>query len=318
MQRTSGRDLAFAKKVLSEGGLVAIPTETVYGLAANAFEEKAVAKIFKVKNRPTFNPLILHTDSLEKVRKFTDSFPELAEKLANAFWPGPLTLLLPKNEQVPDLTNAGLDTVAIRIPKHPLTLELLASLDFPLAAPSANPFGYISPTSAKHVEDQLGGEIEYVLDGGECELGLESTIISVLEGEVYLHRLGGLTIEEISEVVERDVHVQVNSSSNPKAPGMLKSHYSPSVPLILDEVEDLLTLHQGKKIGVLSFSKNYDAVEYNFVLSEKGDFAEAAENLYKALRVLDKMDLDLIIAEPLPNVSLGRAINDRLKRASAG
>ena len=316
MNNGSGKDVSVAKSILEQGGLVAIPTETVYGLAANGFDEKAVAKIFFVKNRPTFNPLILHTDTLEKVKEFTSFIPDKAMILARKFWPGPLTLLLPKSSKLPSITNAGLDSVAIRIPNHSMTLDLLRSLDFPLAAPSANPFGYISPTSSEHVSMQLGEKIEYVLDGGESKVGLESTIVSVEGEKVFVHRLGGLSVEAIEAEIG-PVELQINSSSNPKAPGMLKSHYAPSVPLVIGDLDELISRYIGKKIGVLSFDKAYKEVAKNWVLSKNSDFSEAAINLYKALRDLDQMDLDIIVAEYLPNKSLGLAINDRLNRAAA-
>ena len=235
-----GTDILVAKRWLEAGKVVGIPTETVYGLAANALDPDAVLTIFRVKNRPAFDPLIVHTDTLAKVRTLLMDLPPLAEKLARTFWPGPLTLLLPKQAPelvpqggIPDLTTSGLPRVAIRIPNHPLTLNLLALLDFPLAAPSANPFGYISPTTAQHVADQLGNQVPYILDGGPCQIGLESTIIGFDEtGQPTVYRLGGMALEQI-EAITGPLQVRDHSSSNPAAPGMLSSHYAPRKPVIL-------------------------------------------------------------------------------------
>ena len=248
-----GTDINKASFFLKEGKLVAIPTETVYGLAANAFNSDAVAGIFEAKNRPTFDPLIVHTYNLEKVNEFvTHIHPELL-KLANAFWPGPLTLLLPKKNTIPDLVTSGLDTVGVRIPNHPITLSLLSQLNFPLAAPSANPFGYISPTTAIHVNNQLGLKIPYILDGGACKIGLESTIVGEENGEIIIYRLGGLTIEAIKTVVGK-VSVQLNQSSNPKAPGQLKSHYAPKKPIYIGSLIELQNPNFFSSIVILKFN----------------------------------------------------------------
>nr|WP_310590383.1 L-threonylcarbamoyladenylate synthase [Dyadobacter sp. NIV53] len=222
-------DVQLAKQFLLKGQLVAIPTETVYGLAGNALDEKSVLSIFEVKNRPSFDPLIIHTDSLDKLKNYVTDLPASARNLAIAFWPGPLTLLLPKKSIIPDLVTSGLDHVAVRIPNHPLTLELLRQLEFPLAAPSANPFGYISPTKSEHVNAQLGEKIPYILDGGECGVGIESTIVGFVNDIPTVYRLGGLAIDEIENIVGK-VNVLPHSSSNPQAPGMLKSHYAPRKP----------------------------------------------------------------------------------------
>ena len=192
----SGTDVERAKQLLCSGNLVVIPTETVYGLAGNALNPRAVAAIYEVKNRPSFNPLIIHTDRLEKVTEYVASVPRVAQELAQAFWPGPLTLLLPKTDKLPDIVTAGSDRVAVRIPKHPLALALLSELDFPLAAPSANPFGYISPTTVAHVEEQLGDKIAYILDGGSCSVGIESTIVGVEDNKLEVYRRGGISIED--------------------------------------------------------------------------------------------------------------------------
>jgi L-threonylcarbamoyladenylate synthase len=309
-----GIDIEKAKQILQNGGLVAIPTETVYGLAANALDKDAVLKIFAAKNRPHFDPLIIHTDSIEKARNWVAEFPHWAQQLAAKFWPGPLTLLLPK-KNIPDIVTSGLDTVAVRVPAHPLTLKLLASLEFPLAAPSANPFGYVSPTTPQHVARQLEEKVDYILDGGPCEVGIESTIVGMEDGRLCVFRLGGLAVEEIEKVAGK-VELRLNLSSDPKAPGMLKNHYAPKKPLHIGDINALMAQHAGKRIGVISFKTDYGMKEQR-VLSRRADLGEAAQHLFAAIRELDAADVDLILAEEFPDSFLGRAINDRLRRAAA-
>ena len=336
-----------AGALLRDGKLVAIPTETVYGLAANALDGQAVAAIFAAKNRPTFDPLIVHFQSLAAVSDYVTEFPEKARRLAEAFWPGPLTLLLPKKPLIPDLVTSGLPTVAVRVPRHPLTLELLRSLDFPLAAPSANPFGYISPTTAPHVAQQLGDRIPYILDGGECGVGIESTIVSFGEKAPRVLRLGGLRLEDIEKVVGR-VETTLHSSSNPSAPGMLKSHYAPRKPLFLLCREEMVCREPEVGVGYLFFLEpgieglHEDCLflgEREGLSLDRRDaephrrpggpaarrtvrttlpatFRQAAQNLFGYLRRLDASSVKEIRAEILPEVDLGRAINDRLRRAS--
>ena len=312
-----GKDIQIAKQFLETNEVVGIPTETVYGLAANAFNDEAIAKIFEVKNRPTFDPLIVHTYHIDEVRKFvTEIHPKLLA-LAEAFWPGPLTLLLPKQTSISNLVTSGLDRVGVRIPNHPLTLDLLKSISFPLAAPSANPFGYISPTQAMHVEKQLGSKIPYILDGGACEVGLESTIIGEEDGQIIIYRLGGLSISDIENVIGK-VTIELNQSSNPKAPGQLKSHYAPKVPLFIGDLAELEKSHSDKKIGALVFGKYVPANKNTNVknLSLHENYTEAAVNLFNYLREFDDMDIDVIITKYLPPINLGIAINDRLTRAA--
>jgi L-threonylcarbamoyladenylate synthase len=311
-----GLDVAYAKELLRRGDLVAIPTETVYGLAGNALSTKSVAKIFAVKNRPSFDPLIVHTCSIERVEALVAEFPEPARQLAAAFWPGSLTLLLPKHPEVPDLVTSGMPRVGVRIPHHPLTLSLLEALEFPLAAPSANPFGYVSPTTAQHVQDQLGGQIPYILDGGSCQVGLESTIVGFDQGVPVIYRMGGISRERIEQVVG-PVEAKIHSSSNPLAPGQLISHYSPGKPVILGDIEALLETWGSEESGVLSFQKMYLGVAHTQVLSTTGDMEEAARNLFAALRWFAHQPVKRILAAELPEVGLGRAINDRLRRAAA-
>jgi len=313
-----GQDIEHAKQLLLQSELVAIPTETVYGLGGNALDEVALTRIFAVKNRPRFDPLILHIASYHKVENIAKIFPDKAIALAKRFWPGALTLILPRKDHIPDLVTSGLNTVAIRVPDHPLTLDLLKSLDFPLAAPSANPFGYISPTTVKHVNDQLGNHIPYILDGGKCKIGIESTIISFTDEGPSVLRLGGISLEKIQSIVGI-VSLADDLSFQSPAPGMMKSHYAPLKNLILGNIEDQLIQCSKSRVGILSFQKAYSEVPKNkqFVLSPEGDLEEAARKLFSALRSLDKLDVDFILAEKFPDHGLGRAINDRLKKASA-
>ncbi|MDA0314317.1 MAG: L-threonylcarbamoyladenylate synthase [Bacteroidetes bacterium] len=314
-----GVDIQKAAAFLRQGQLVAIPTETVYGLAGNALDIKSISSIFETKNRPSFDPLILHVASLDRIHPFISEFPEKLKRLAEAFWPGPLTLLIPKKSIIPDLVTSGLDRVAVRVPNHPLSLALLDQLDFPLAAPSANPFGYISPTQAGHVAAQLGAQIPYILDGGACAVGLESTIVGMDEEEqVVIYRLGGLELSKIESLVG-SVIVQAHSSSNPSAPGQLASHYAPRKPFVLGNLTELVPqlIQQGKEVGVLSFSNHFPSLpsDRQVVLSATQNLKEAAQRLFMAMRLLDESDAELIVAEFVPETGLGLAINDRLRRA---
>lgn len=311
-----GTDIDFAKEILENDQVVGIPTETVYGLAGNALSEKAILKIYEVKNRPKFDPLIAHTDSIEKVSDLVQTLPSAAKLLADTFWPGPLTLLLHKKNKVPDLLTSGHERVAIRIPNHPLTRKLLAQIDFPLAAPSANPFGYVSPISALHVEQQLGHKIKYILDGGTCKIGVESTIVGFEKEVPVIQRLGGVPVEAIEEIVG-PVEVKINASSNPSAPGMLKSHYSPGRKLIIGDIDQLLADRKKSSTGVISFCKDYNLSAKNqFILSEKQNLEEAASRIFQALRFMDAPHISEVLAEYVPDKGLGRAINDRLRRAA--
>jgi L-threonylcarbamoyladenylate synthase len=318
VQAITGTDINIAAEWLQKGLPVAIPTETVYGLAANAFNEQAIIKVFEAKARPFFDPLIVHISKYDNPEKYVTHMPEMAIKLAKHFWPGPLTLILTKKDIVPDLVSSGQNTVGIRMPDHPLTQQLLSILPFPLAAPSANPFGYISPTTAQHVFDQLGKKIPYILDGGACKVGLESTIIGFENDIPVVYRLGGTALEEIEEITG-SIELWLNQSSNPRAPGQLKSHYAPKKRVIVGDIPQLLQKFNDKKIAVILFSKSLE-LKSNiqlWTLSKKGDLAEAAVNLFKALREADQSDADIIIAEVFPEKGLGRAINDRLRRAAS-
>ncbi|MCS7073955.1 MAG: L-threonylcarbamoyladenylate synthase [Bacteroidia bacterium] len=315
-----GQNLEIAIENLLNDELVAIPTETVYGLAGNALSELAVCRIYEAKNRPSYDPLIIHVDSIQKIENYSINFPSEARELAEKFWPGPLTLLLPKRSIVSDWVTAGNDLVAIRIPNHPITLQLLSKLPFPLAAPSANPFGYISPTKPEHVQKQLGDKVSYILDGGECKIGLESTIVGFdSDGVPVIYRLGGISVEQIEAVVGQ-VRIRPNQSSNPKAPGMLKSHYAPRTPIQLVDIAEWLQTHPERNhFALLSFQKYYPLIPLSKqrVLSPQGDVNEAARNLFSYLRELDELEVDIIFAELVPNIGLGKAINDRLIRAAA-
>jgi L-threonylcarbamoyladenylate synthase len=311
-------DIDKAIDLLNREDVVAIPTETVYGLAGNIFSEKAIRKIFEVKQRPLFNPLIVHLHSVEQLQDMVSQIPSKAKILAENFWPGALTLVLKKKANIPDLITAGKQTVALRIPKHPVTLELLKALSYPIAAPSANPFNRISPTKAIHVENYFKDVIPMVLDGGECTSGLESTIIGFENNEAVLYRLGAISIEEIEKVIGK-IKLNNKNEASPLAPGMLKKHYSPQTKSYLtDDVEHLVTINPGKNIGILSFKSPYEhlKVKHIEVLSKNGDLDEATSKLYSALHKLDSMDLDMIIAEQFPDYGLGKSINDRLKRAT--
>ena len=325
-----GTDLILAKKLLTEGKLVAIPTETVYGLAANGLDETAVAGIFSAKNRPTFDPLILHVASIEQAQSLCTDWPEMADKLARAFWPGPLTLILPKADHVPDLTTSGQPTVGIRMPNNRLTLELLSTLPFPLAAPSANPFGYVSPTNAQHVADQLGDRIDYILNDGDCSVGIESTIIAIDNGAPKVLRLGGLSLERIAEILGVPVLEHLNQNSNPQAPGQLDQHYSPRCKLIA--LNTMPAADIDPSVSIIYFSKdkaqrgsdnissygsvNISSYGSHYYLSDSGDTNEAASNLFSTLRRLDQDNQKIAYFEWAPNEGLGRAINDRLQRAA--
>ena len=314
-----GQDIVQAKRVLDSGELVAIPTETVYGLAGNALNPAAVASIFETKNRPSFDPLIIHIPSLLEVEKYVSDIPDALQTLAEHFWPGPLTLLLPRKSIIPDIVTSGLDRVAVRVPDHPLTLALLSRLDFPLAAPSANPFGYISPTLPQHVDAQLGEKISYILDGGKCKVGLESTIVGMDGDEIIVYRLGGLEISEIERLVG-EVKVKSHSSSNPQAPGLLESHYAPSKPFLIGDLDELIEKYenQGIDFAVLSFDRSFSSIskENQLALSPNSDLKEAATHLFAAMRTLDESKSSVILAELMPEIGLGNAINDRLKRAA--
>lgn len=309
-----GTDLCKAIDLLNAGQVVGLPTETVYGLAANALDPIAVAKIYEIKQRPSFDPLIIHTSDLDRINSYVQGIPTAFREIMMNHMPGPLTVLLEKKDIVPDLTTSGLKHVAVRIPNHSVTQKVLTNLDFPLAAPSANPFGYISPTSAQHVSDQLGDRIPYILDGGQCAIGLESTIIGLAEGAPVIYRKGGLSIEQVRKFLP-NIKVRAHSSSNPAAPGMLKSHYAPSIPLQIVEEHS----RNRDRIGYITFGEKVDLGigSVQMELSASRSYSEAARNLFRFMRTLDSTDLKSLEVKLLPEEDLGIAINDRLRRAAS-
>ena len=313
-----GQDFALASELLKKGEVVAIPTETVYGLAANALNESAVLKIFESKKRPSFNPLIIHVSSIEDFHKYAYVNNQFIYDLADRFSPGPITFLLPKKQTVLDVVTSGLPSVAIRIPAQKLTLELLQNIDFPLAAPSANLFGYVSPTNSKHVLDNLGGKIPYILDGGNCSVGVESTIISFINNEPEILRYGGVTLEEIEKVIGKTKTYNNDLAFKPHAPGMLKNHYATVKPLYLGTKEEFFANYNSESTALISFTGNIETRASVFLLSKNGILKEAAANLFSIMRDIDNLrNIERIFAIYLPNEGLGFAINDRLKRASS-
>ena len=311
-------NISQAAHFLKIGKAVAIPTETVYGLAANIYNEQAIRSIFELKERPLNNPLIVHIHSFDQLEEIAVDIPGVAYQLAKTFWPGPLTLVLDKNPSIPDVITANKPTVGIRMPNHPVTLELLKSIDFPLAAPSANPFKRISPTNPERVFEYFENKLPFILNGGECENGIESTIIGFREGKPIIYRLGALAQNKIEKITGK---IEVLNSDNeaPDAPGMLDKHYSPRTKLILTEnMEEEIRRNAGKKIGLLSFNffDSQELVLAHKILSVTSNLDEAAHNLYEYLQELDQLDLEVIIAEMMPKKALGNSINDRLKRAS--
>ena len=311
------KDIQKAVALLIDEQLVAIPTETVYGLAGNIFSEKAIKSIFSTKKRPFFNPLIVHIPSIDSLSDIVTHVPEKAKLLAAAFWPGSLTLVLKKSNKIPDLITAGKDTVAVRVPNHPVTLELLKQLPFPLAAPSANPFGSISPTKPTHVENYFKNDIKMVLDGGSCVNGIESTIIGFENEEPVIYRLGALPLEEIEAVIGT-ISIKNKKEEKPDAPGMLARHYAPKTSTFLvDDVAAEVKKNTGKKMGVLVFKSSLNNENITeIILSKNGSLQEAAANLYAAMHELDTKNLDIIIAERFSKFGLGKSINDRLQRAT--
>lgn len=299
---------------LRGGGVVAFPTETVYGLGANIFDPRAIARIFEIKGRPRFDPLIVHVVDADAARSLVEFWPEKAAMLAERFWPGPLTIVLRKLPCVPDLVTAGLPTVALRCPRHPVAWRLLRETGVPMAAPSANRFGGVSPTTADAVVEQLGDAPDALLDGGPCPVGIESTIVALEEGEGVLLRPGGASVEEIEAVIGPLRHVPA-TDRHPRSPGRLPRHYAPRTPLRLFDVMP----RPNPRAGLLAFRMapppgTFAAVE---VLSPSGDLREAAARFFEALREMDSRGLEVIYAQTVPETGLGVAINDRLRRAAA-
>jgi L-threonylcarbamoyladenylate synthase len=305
--------LACAAKRLQAGGLVAFPTETVYGLGADATQDRAVAAIFAAKGRPSFNPLIVHVSDAASAREWT-VWNMRAEMLAAAFWPGPLTLVLPRpaDSRISLLASAGGDTLAVRVPSHPVAQRLLALARCPVAAPSANRSGRISPTLASHVRAELGDRVDLILDGGPCQTGIESSVVDISRQETRLLRPGFVTREQIEAVLGAEVTLGGGSSGALHSPGLLESHYAPSLPVRLNVV----TPYEGEIF--LVFGPGYAQRENSVQLSETGDLVEAAARLFAALRECDQPRYTGIAVSPVPDTGIGVAINDRLRRAAAG
>jgi len=311
-------DINLAIMALQNDDIIGLPTETVYGLAGNIYSEKAIKKIFETKKRPFFNPLIVHIKNIDYLDVVAQNIPPKAYLLAQHFWPGPLTLLLDKRADVPNIVTADKSTVAVRIPSHPMALALLQQLNFPLAAPSANPFTSISSTTAQHVKEYFDKELDIILDGGECKKGIESTIVGFTGDDVIIYRLGTITETDLEKIVG-EVSIYIGQDDKPIAPGMLIKHYSPKTKTVLLENDVNIQLNNLaiKKIGALVFNKKIDdeRIVEQEILSKASNLEEAAKNLYAALHRLDKSDLAIILIELLPNKGIGKSINDRLRRA---
>ncbi len=324
--------IALGAKLLRAGKLVAFPTETVYGLGANALDGQAVEGIFVAKGRPADNPLIVHVGSLGQVDALVDTIPPLAHRLMRAFWPGPLTLVLGRSHAVPCVVSGGLETVAVRMPDHPVALALLRAARVPVAAPSANVSGRPSPTTADHVLADLGGRIAAVVDGGHCPLGVESTVLDVTQCPPVILRPGGVTLEQLSEYTPLGTVTDQDHASLRRSPGQRYGHYSPRTPLVLvegesrqeiaEEITKRITRCQrrGLRAGVLATQEN--AQRYGdipiLVLGSYSDSQIVSARLFGALRQVDEWGVDVVYCEALPEVGLGRAIMDRLRRAAAG
>lgn len=312
--RATGANVARAAALLRAGGVVAFPTETVYGLGALAFDPAAAARIFEIKGRPSFDPLIVHVLDEAMLGRVAAWIPDAARALIARFWPGPLTVVLPKTPAIPALVTSGLSTVAVRMPAHPVARSLIELAGVPLAAPSANRFGSLSPTLAAHVAGQLGDEPDLILDGGPCEHGVESTIVAFDTG-VRVLRPGAVPLEAVAALLP-EVTLGRSDGEKPVAPGQLAHHYAPRTPLRL--VEAGADRSEGRaRAGFLGFTRPAAGYAQNRVLSETGDLREAAARLFETLHELDGLGLDRIDAEAVPEAGLGAAIMDRLRRASA-
>lgn len=314
-------DIQRAAGVIREGGLVAFPTETVYGLGADALSAEAVARIFEAKERPRFDPVIVHVAAPEEAEALWTDVPPLARELMYRFWPGPLTLVLPKAKRVPAIVTAGLPTLAVRMPDHEVALSLIRAAGRPIAAPSANRFGRPSPTHHRHVLESLGGRIEAVLACGPTRVGIESTVLSLVETPPRVLRPGGTPLEALREVAgELRVDPPRPSAGSLPAPGTLPRHYVPRTPLFLLERGDCTGEERfpRSRCGLLSFRKGWHGFAQVEVLTKSGDLREAAANFFAALHQLDGAGLAAIVAEPVPEEGLGVAIMDRLRRAAAG
>jgi len=307
--------IELAAQAIRDGELVAFPTETVYGLGANALDADAVAGIFEMKGRPRFDPLIVHIAGPEALPGLAHTVPEAVRELVARFWPGPLSVVLPKQPCVPDIVTAGLPNVAIRCPSHHVARALIEASGGPIAAPSANRFGCVSPTTAAHVAEQFGDRLKFILDAGPCQVGVESTVVSFVDDSPVLLRPGGVTLEELRAILG-EIEIAGTDDVRPASPGQLSRHYSPTTRLVV--TEDPIEPLPGQRVGLLALDRSrpetgFVVAEY---LSEQGCLREAAANLFAALRRLDAANVDYLVARPVPEVGLGRAIMDRLRRAA--
>lgn len=304
-------NIALAARFIREGKIVAFPTETVYGLGANALDSMAVVKIFELKERPFFDPLIVHIAQIGQLEKLVDSPSDQVYRLAEKFWPGPLTIVLPKSRAIPEIVTAGLPTIGIRMPGNAIALELIRKSGCPIAAPSANKFGRISPTTAAHVKKQLP-DVDYILDGGKTTVGIESTIIRLTEYGFQILRNGVITQEEIEAVLPFDSQTEIEDLS---APGMMKSHYSPRKKLLIADSSSPII--NKTKAGLLSFTGGLDNEYLKVIrLSERNDLKDYAVNMFEAMHALeDDTEVEVIIAEPVNETGIGKAIMDRLRKA---
>ena len=307
--KSNSRNLKKAKKIIDNNNVIGLPTETVYGLAGNAYSNIAVKKIFRLKKRPPINPLIIHYKKLEDIKNDV-IFNNSLLKLYKAFCPGPITFILKKNPQsrISKIATAGKQTIAVRIPRHKVAKKLLKILNVPLAAPSANISSKLSPTCAKDVVDEFGSKIKFILNGGQCQIGLESTIIDLTSKPAIL-RPGSITLEKIQKIIKEKINIK-KTSKLIKAPGQLKLHYSPGIPIKMN------ARYAEKNQAFIAFGKKFKAKKNHFNLSKNGSLKEAANNLYKTMRKIKKGNFKSIAVVKIPNVGIGRAINDRLKKAS--
>lgn len=313
--KNSRANILKAAEIIKNGGLVSFPTETVYGLGGNALDPEAVARIFEAKARPSFDPLITHIAELEMLDKIADIKNPRVFDVIDKFWPGSLTLIVPKKDIIPHIVTSGLETMAVRMPDHPTALELIKESTGAVAAPSANPFGYLSPTTAKHVEEPLGDKIEMILDGGTCRVGVESTVLDMTGDHPIVLRPGGISLEDLQNTIE-DVEMYNRTTSSPTAPGQLKMHYSPTKPLHIVDSIDLI--QKRENAGALLFKTGPDTSGFKSIeiLSAEGSTIEAAARLFVALHNLDRTDIEIIYAEKIPQQGLGRAVMDRIFKAS--
>ncbi len=312
METIVSTDLRQARELLEAGEVIAIPTETVYGLAANALDPRAVARIFQLKNRPLSDPLIVHLASMERVSPLVTSIPLWAEKLMTLFWPGPLTIILPKSAQVPDVVTGGLPSVALRCPQHPLAQSLLERLSFPLAAPSANPFGRVSPTTPAHVLEYFGGQIPFILDGGTCQTGIESTIIGEENGRLVIYRPGAISKETLEDVLDTKIGYRLHAGKDhPRSPGQFPRHYAPHKPLLYGWQDPPLE----SNASIVLFQDEVEGHPYVHTLAPSGTLEEAAAHLYEVLHACEKDPTDYILFQQVPQEGIGLALHDRLRRA---